>query len=103
LTLLNPTSSTRLNASVASTSAVAVRLFLGRSATNASTVTLASMMAQLWRTGVTPTLTGDHFPGEGHTGLMFQDQAIAETYAYINPPRKALTTSLIEVGAWRNF
>ncbi len=101
LTLLSATSSTRLNTSIASTSAVAVRIFLGRSTTATSTVTLTSMMAQLWKTGVTPTLTGNHIPGEGHTGLMFQDQAMVETYAYINPPRKALSTSLIEVGAWR--
>lgn len=103
LTLLAATSSTRLNTTVASTSAVAVRIFLGRSATGASTVTLTSMMAQLWPTGTSPTLTGNHVPGEGHTGLMFADDAVAETYAFISPPRKALSTTLIEVGAWRNF
>lgn len=103
LTLLSATASTRMNASIASSSAVAVRIFLGRSATGASTVSLTSMMAQLWKTGITPTLTGNHIPGEGHTGLMFTDEAIVENYIYINPPRKALSTNLVEVGAWRNF
>lgn len=101
LTLLAATSATRLNTTVSSASAAAVRIFLGRSATGASTVTLTSMMAQLRRTGVTPTLTGNHVPGEGHTGLMFADEAIVETYAFINPPRKALATTLVEVGGWR--
>ena len=103
LTLLAATSATRLNTSIASTSAVAVRIFLGRSAATTSTVTLTSMLAQLWPTGVTPTLTGNHIPGDGHTGLMFVDEARAESYVYINPPRKALSTELVEVGAWRNF
>jgi hypothetical protein len=101
LTFLATTSATRLNTTIASTSAVAVRLWLGRSATNASTVTITSTLAQLWPTTVTPTLTGNHVPGDGHTGLLFQDEARVESYIYINPPRKALSTSLIEVGAWR--
>jgi hypothetical protein len=101
LTFLATTSATRLNTTIASTSAVAVRLWLGRSATNASTVTITSILAQLWPTTVTPTLTGNHIPGDGHTGLLFQDEARVETYVYINPPRKALSTSLIEVGGWR--
>lgn len=103
LTLLAATSSTRLNTTITSSSAVAVRIFLGRSAATTSTVTLTSMMAQLWETGISPTLTGNHIPGEGHTGLIFADEARAESYVYISPPRKALSTELVEVGAWRNF
>lgn len=101
ITALSATSSTRLNTSVASTSAVAVQFFFGSTNGNPDTLTVTSMMAQLWPTGVTPTLTGEHIPGEGHTGLMFMDDARVENYVYINPPRKALSTTLLEVGAWR--
>lgn len=101
LTLLSATSSTRLNASVAGSSAVAVRFFLGRTSSGASTVSLTSMIAQLWPTGTSPTLTGSHIAGEGHTGLMFADDALVESYTYISPPRKAINTTLLEVGGWR--
>jgi hypothetical protein len=101
LTLLSPTGSTRLNASFSGVTYQAVEVYLTRTDGSASTITLSSIMAQLWRTGITPTLTGDHIPGEGHTGLEFADDANAETYVYIDPPRKALATTLVEVGAWR--
>jgi len=68
---------------------------------NSSTVILTSMMARLYQTGTTPVLTGNHYQGEGSTGLMFADDAIVETYSYMYPPRKGIATSLIEVEAWR--
>jgi hypothetical protein len=100
LTLLDPTASTRMNATFAGSSYQAVEVYFTRSSSGASTLTIASAMAQLWPTGTTPTLTGGHIPGEGHTGLKFSDNARPETYSYINPPRKALSTTLTEVGAW---
>ena len=101
LTLLDPNGATRMNASFAGSSYSAVEVYLARTSSAASTITLASMMAQLHPTGTTPTLTGDHQQGLGHTGLMFLDDAQPESYVYIDPPRKALTTTLFEVGAWR--
>lgn len=101
LTLLNPTAATRMNATFAGSSYSAVEVYIARTSASAATVTLVSMMAQLWKAGITPTLTGDHIPGDGHTGLAFADEARAETYQYINPPRRALSTVLTEVGAWR--
>lgn len=101
LTMLDPTLSTRMNTTFSGATYQAVEVFIYRTATVASTVTLTSMMAQLWKTGTSPVLTGDHVPGDGHTGLEFADDARAETYLYINPPRKALSTTLVEVGAWR--
>ena len=101
LTLLDPNGTTRLNASFSGASYSAVEVYLTRTSAATSTITLASMMAQLHPTGTTPTLTGDHQQGLGHTGLMFVDDAQVESYLYINPPRKGLTTTLVEVGAWR--
>lgn len=101
LTLLDPTASTRMNATFAGSSYQAVKVYITRTDTTASTITIASMMARLVETGSSLTLTGSHMPGEGHTGLEFNDEAIVETYTYIQPPRKGLSTSLVEVGAWR--
>jgi len=101
ITALSATSSTRMNTTVASTSAVAVQFYLGSTDGSFGQVAITSMMAQLHTTGVSPTLTGEHSPGEGHTGLLFADEARVETYQYVNPPRKALATTLVEVGGWR--
>lgn len=97
LTLLSETGSTRLNATVAGSSYAWARVFYTRTSSAASTLTPISLMAQLWLTGVSPTLTGNHLPGEGHTQLDFADDAIIEDYEYIYPPRKAISTTLEEV------
>lgn len=101
LTLLTDTSATRMNATFAGSSYQAVKVYVTRTTTDASTITLTSMMARLVETGRSLTLTGNHAPGEGHTGLEFADDARVETYTYMYPPRKGLSTTLVEVGAWR--
>lgn len=101
LTLLTDTSATRMNATFAGSSYQAVKVYITRTSTSASTITLTSMMARLVETGRSLTLTGNHMPGEGHTGLEFLDDARVETYTYMYPPRKGLATTLVEVGAWR--
>lgn len=81
LTLISANLSTRLNASVASTSANYVRVGVATSTVQTSgTVTLVSMMAQLWPTGVTPTLTGNFQSGQGNNGCKFNTDAVAEKY-----------------------
>ena len=99
LTLLDPDGSTRMNATFdgADYQAVEVQIrgLVG------SVISITSMMAQLYKTGTSPVLPSNHLPGDGHTGLMFADEARAETYVYIDPPRKAMSTTLVEVGAWR--
>jgi hypothetical protein len=66
-----------------------------------STVSITSMMAQLHKTGGAVSLPSDHYTGEGSTGLMFVDEAFVETYTYMYPPLKGISTVLVEVGAWR--
>jgi len=97
LTLIGETSSTRLNATVAGSTYNWARVFYTRTSGAASTLTPISLMAQLWLTGVTPALTGNHLMGEGHTKLDFADDAIIEDYEFIYPPRKAISTTLEEV------
>lgn len=97
LTLLSETGSTRMNATVSGGSYNWARVFYTRTSSAASTLTPISLMAQLWPTGVSPTLTGSHLPGEGHTQLAFADDAIVESYEFIYPPRKAISTTLEEV------
>lgn len=101
LTLLDPTASTRMNATFAGSSYQAVYVELGRTTSAASTISLTSMMAQLYKTGTSPVLPTNHMYGEGHTGLVFTDEARVENYTYIDPPRKGMNTTLLEVGAWR--
>lgn len=99
LTVLSPTASTRLNATYTGASTSYVRVWLGRTTSATSTLTLTSLMAQLWPTGSSPTLTGSHVAGDGHTGLEFIDDAVPEQYYALG--MKALQFRLQEVGAWR--
>lgn len=101
LTLLSKSASTRMNTTFAGSSYSAVRVYITRTADTAATVSITSMMAQLYKTGSTPTLPTTHYQGEGSTGLMFADDAIVENYSYMFPPRKGIATTLVEVGAWR--
>lgn len=101
LTLLSKSSSTRMNTTFSGGTYQAVRLYITRTADTTATVSITSMMAQLYKTGATPTLPTTHYQGEGSTGLMFVDDAIVETYSYMYPPRKGIATTLVEVGAWR--
>jgi hypothetical protein len=101
LTMLSQSGSVRMNTTFDGATYSSVDVYLTRTDATASTVTLTSMMAQLYKTTATPALPTDHYQGEGSTGLMFVDDAIVETYSYMFPPRKGISTVLTEVGAWR--
>lgn len=103
LTLLTDTSSTRLNASFAGSSYDYVEVFNDwRTSSAASTMTVTSRLAQLWPTGVTPTSTGNHRPGDGHTGLRFLGGSMTSSYRLLTSTDHfaGLGFSLVEVGAW---
>lgn len=102
LTLLTDTSSTRLNASFAGSAYDYIIVDLRRTSAAASTVTITSMLAQLYKTTVTPTLTGNHVPGDGHTGLRFLDGNMSSAHRlWLGEERfSSLGFSLVEVGAW---
>lgn len=104
LTLLTDTSSTRLNASFAGSSYDYVTVDFRRTSAAASTLTITSMLAQLWPTSVTPTLTGNHRPGEGNTGCRFSGGTYSETYRVASDDGertyKSVGFSLVEVGGW---
>jgi hypothetical protein len=95
--------STRMNTIFEGSIYSAVEVFITRTdySYEESAVIVTSMMAQLHPIGTTPTLTSKHYTGEGSTGLMFADSAIVETYSYMYPPRKGISTVLVEVEAWR--
>jgi hypothetical protein len=101
LTLISPTSATRMNTTFSGEEYQAVQVYITRTAATVSTISLTSMMAQLYKTSVTPTLPTSHIMGAGSTGMMFADDAIVETYSYMYPPRKGISTTLVEVEAWR--
>lgn len=103
LTLLTDTSSTRLNASFSGASYDYVEIFWEwRTSSASSTMTVTSAMAQLWPTVTSPTLTGNHVAGEGHTGLRFFGDTFTHRYQRMLTAEnlKAVAFSLVEVQAW---
>lgn len=97
LTPLTDTASTRLNATYAGSTYIAAEIYLTRTSSATSTVTITSMMAQLWTTGVTPTLTGNHIRGRGFVGCKFLDAALPMDYTMTDRRVRSMSTSLIEV------
>jgi hypothetical protein len=102
LTLLTDTSSTRLNATFAGSSYDYVAVEFRRTSSASSTLTVTSMLAQLWPTRVTPTLTGNHRPGDGQTGLRFLGGSMTSSYRLLTSADHfaGLGFSMVEVGAW---
>lgn len=101
LTPIVPTSSTRLNATIAGSAAVAVQVYLY----GAGTVTVASLMAQLWPTGASPTLTGVFKPGRGVSGLKWDGHpswSVVQDTDSTNGSREFFTMNgtLVEIGSW---
>lgn len=74
------------------------KFFMNRSTTDTITLTLTQMRAVLVPTGTTAPAANVWLPGEGHVGLQFTDSAMVESYDFISPPRKGLSTTLTEVG-----
>ena len=109
VTLQTVSGSTRLSAEVTGATGVngvaSAEFFITRTTTAASTLSLTSMMAVMSEPGeVSPITSGaytSHTPGQGSTGMVFADDAIVETYSYMHPPRKGISTTLVEVEAWR--
>jgi hypothetical protein len=102
LNALNPSDYSRMDSGLEGSSYSAVEFYITRTTNEDSTISITSMMAQLYKTGLVPAyLPQQHYTGEGSTGLMFADAAIVETYAYMHPPRKGISTVLAEVEAWR--
>lgn len=102
LTMQAETGSTRLASSIVGSVYAYVKVFLSRTSSAASTITPISLMAQLWPVAVSPTLTGSHVRGQGHTGLEFSDGAPVEEWTDASSGRhyKSMSVRLIETGAW---
>ena len=102
LTPLPVTGAQRMNFSISSTTADYVKIYVRRTSNVASTITLNSIMAQLWPTGVSPNLNGNHIEGKGHRGLKFTDTPTVESYVLFDPYQtqtvhyKGMSTTLIE-------
>jgi hypothetical protein len=101
LTLLDATAATRMNATFSGGTYWGVDVYITRTSTATSTITLTSLMAQLYKSSASPTLPTSHIMGQGASGMMFADDAIVENYSYMFPPRKGISTTLVEVEAWR--
>ena len=80
-----------------------VEVFLTKTAADASTITLTSMVAVLSLTGAIPLLTGPFLGGEGSTGLRFVGGLKETLYTAggLNQPRrKGYSIRLVETEAW---
>lgn len=101
VTPLNANAATRTNVSFDGNQYKAVEIYISRTSTAAASVTITSMTAQLQPLSSTLAhVTGPWQRGNGHTGCMFSDDAVVENYVYMHPPRKGISTTLEEVGAW---
>lgn len=107
LTLNATTSATRMNATYSGATFLGVIVYLARTTTAASTITLYSLMAQLYPTGATQPNPPQHLSGEGQAGMEFSTDAVAETYTMVNnlgsvPTRlKGMSFAMTEVTPWR--
>jgi len=74
-------------------------VYMTRTSAVASTVTLASLWAQILPTGTSPILSR-HLPGNGTTGMIFAGGAMPENYLLADPPMSSMFAKLTEVEAW---
>lgn len=94
---------TRMNLTVPANDLVDyVKIYINRTTSAASTITIESMMAQLWPVYKTPVMTGRFIAGKGHRGLKFSDEVVVENYVIVDPNRnvpvhyKGMSTTLME-------
>lgn len=88
--------------SVAWSGVNAVQVYVTRTSTASSSITLASLVAQVLPGAYAPPWPVDrHYAGAGHTGLAFLDSAAAETYIMQDQHLVGAVIELAEVEAWQ--
>jgi hypothetical protein len=99
---LSAVGGTRTNVEFSGSTYKAVEIYASRSTADATAkVNVTSMLAQLQPlTDALAHVTGPHRRGNGHTGVMFSDDTVVENYVFMYPPRKGISTTMEEVGAW---
>jgi hypothetical protein len=104
LTLLSPTGNVRINTVFSSANYTGIIVYLGRTTTSAASISLASMMAQIYPVGYSGSYPQNHIPGRGQAGMEFTTDAIPETYTLVDNAGgrslKGLSLSMAEVSPW---
>lgn len=100
LTLLPATGTTRMNARFSGTLYSAIQVYLTTTLPGTGTITLASGKAVYSAVGATPTLTGDHVNGDGHTGFRIGDISTAYIQAADGHQYVTTATKGTEIEAW---
>lgn len=77
----------------------AVKVYITRTSSSASTITPTAVWAQIVTTGVTPTITR-HLPGKGHSGLQFRGDVRAEEYVMSDRHLMGASITLAEIEPW---
>lgn len=107
MTLNAASSANRLGFTASGALFAGVIVYLARTSTAASTITLYSLMAQLYYTGTAAPTPNQHLSGEGQAGMEFSTEAIPETYTLVNnvgnvtSRLKGMSFALTEVTPWR--
>lgn len=101
LTMLDPAGTTRLNTKVSGGQYRGVQVYMTPTAPGGGTINLVSSKAVYALPTETPTLTGGHIEGEGHTGLRFSETPTM-TYVQAANGRKLVSTAanFTEMEAW---
>lgn len=98
------TGSTRLNSTFNGDTYDYVTIGISRTTAVASTVAIASMMAQIHINSFTPSVIGEHVDGVGQTGCEFDGEAVTMDYIMAddsaNRRLMGMSFGLTEIGAW---
>jgi hypothetical protein len=78
----------------------AVKIYLTRTSSAASTATMTALWMQVLPTGQTAVITR-HIPGKGHTGLSFRGSTAGETYVMAGRHLAGASFGLVEVEQWQ--
>lgn len=101
-TLLSPLGDVRLNHKFSGSMYRAIKVYFTSTIAGTSTVLPVSSKATYTLPGVTPTLTGGHLEGTGHTGFRFSKNGVVMSYEQAADGRQYVTTAaqFTEIGAW---
>lgn len=77
-----------------------IRLWIGRSSSANSTVTLAGMIAKITETGKPADVSGGWIGGQGHSGCRFSGTPSYVTNSPIEGGRVGFAATFKEVGSW---
>lgn len=99
ITLAADTAQPALSKSFSGATYKAVRIYITRTSSATSTITLASLWAQCRAIGITPVMSR-HIPGLGASGGKFRDSSRVQVYGKVSSKMVGASLVLAEVEPW---